>query len=120
MGMVWEAITHGITDISFTVPKEEAELARKVAERVAGEVGAEGVDVDENIARVSIVGAGMKSEAGVAAQMFTTLSEHSINIEMISTSTIRISCVVSGDDVEEAVRSLHDEFIVDEIPGVGS
>ena len=117
--IVQNVSTRGITDISFTVPKEDADRAVKVAERVAGELGADGVDVDENIARVSIVGAGMSSEAGVAAQMFSTLSEHSINIEMISTSTIRISCVVKGDDVAEAVRSLHEVFITDEIAGVG-
>jgi aspartate kinase len=111
--IVQNVSSHGITDISFTVPKEDAEQARKIAEAVAGEVGAEGVDVDENIARVSIVGAGMESETGVAATMFTTLSEHSINIEMISTSTIRISCVVKGDDVTEAVRSLHEVFILE-------
>ncbi len=108
--IVQNVSTGGITDISFTVPKGSAALARKVAERVAGELGAGGVDVDENIAKVSIVGAAMKHETGIAATMFRTLSEHDINIEMISTSTIRISCVVKGDQVTEAVRSLHDVF----------
>lgn len=108
--IVQNVSTHGVTDISFTVPKSHAASARKIAEAIADELGAGGVDVDENIAKVSLIGAGMKSEAGVAAQMFRTLSEHRINIEMISTSAIRISCVVRGDQVEEAVDSLHDVF----------
>lgn len=100
----------GVTDISFTVPKAQMETARSVAESTSIEVGARGIDFDSNIAKVSLVGAGMKSESGVAASMFRVLSEHGINIEMISTSMIRISCVVRGEDVEEAVRSLHDAF----------
>jgi aspartate kinase len=101
----------GVTDISFTVPRAQLDTARAVAEQISLEVGARGVDVDANIAKVSLVGAGMKSESGVAATMFRVLSSHGINIEMISTSTIRISCVVRGDDVEQAVRSLHEAFI---------
>ncbi len=108
--IVQNVSTDGITDISFTVPKGTMALARKVAERVAGELGAAGVDVDDNIAKVSLVGAAMKHETGIAAAMFRTLSEHEINIEMISTSTIRISCVVKGDQVAEAVQSLHEVF----------
>jgi aspartate kinase len=100
----------GVTDISFTVPKQQLDAARRAADEVVGEVGAAGVDVDENIAKVSLVGAGMKSELGIAARMFRILSEHGINIEMISTSSIRISCVVRGEDIEAAVRALHDGF----------
>jgi len=100
----------GITDISFTVPKAALDVAREITGRVSADVGAGGVDVDENIARVSVVGAGMKSESGVAARMFRILSEHRINIQMISTSPIRISCVVQGSDVGEAVQSLHAGF----------
>ena len=100
----------GVTDISFTVPKAQMDTARTVAETALVDVGALGLDFDANIAKVSLVGAGMKSESGVAATMFRVLSEHGINIEMISTSMIRISCVVSGDDVAEAVRSLHATF----------
>jgi aspartate kinase len=101
----------GITDISFTVPKNQLAGAVTITQRVSDAVGARRVDVDENIAKVSIVGAGMKSESGIAARMFRILSAHGINIEMISTSPIRISCVVRGDQVENAVRSLHDGFI---------
>ncbi len=100
----------GVTDISFTVPRASVDKARTIAERVAGEIGARRVDIDSNIAKVSLVGAGMKSELGIASRMFRILSDHNINIEMISTSPIRISCVVRGEDVEAAVRSLHDGF----------
>jgi len=100
----------GVTDISFTVPKSSADRAKEVADKVATEVGAGGVDIDMNIAKVSLVGAGMKSELGIASRMFRLLSEHEINIEMISTSPIRISCIVRGDDVEAAVQSLHEGF----------
>ena len=98
------------TDISFTVPQEHAPVAREVASAVAAEVGAAGVDVDENVAKVSLVGAGMKSHPGVAARVFRALANKGINIQMISTSTIRISCVVDADQIDEAVRTLHDEF----------
>ncbi len=98
------------TDISFTVPREHAPVAREVASAVAAEVGAAGVDVDENVAKVSLVGAGMKSHPGVAARVFRALANKGINIQMISTSTIRISCVVDADQIDEAVRTLHDEF----------
>ncbi len=100
----------GITDISFTVPKVVIEKARDIAERTAAAIGAQGVDIDTNIAKVSLVGAGMKSELGIAGRMFRILAEHDINIEMISTSPIRISCVVRGEDVAAAVRSLHEGF----------
>ncbi len=100
----------GTTDISFTVPKATVETAREIAERAAGELGAAGVEVDADVAKVSLVGAGMKSHPGVAAGVFRALAEAGINIEMISTSTIRISCVVRGDQVEDAVRALHRAF----------
>ena len=103
----------GITDISFTVPEAQIATARAIAEQAAAAVGAVRVDVDTNIAKISLVGAGMKSESGVAARMFRVLSSHGINIEMISTSLIRISCVVRGEDVEAAVQSLHDAFLVE-------
>jgi aspartate kinase len=100
----------GVTDISFTVSKAEVDMAQKVATSAADEIGAAGVDVDPNIAKVSLVGAGMTDELGIAGKMFRILAEHDVNIEMISTSPIRISCVVRGDDVTAAVRGLHDGF----------
>lgn len=101
---------HGRTDISFTVPKVDLELARTVTEQVAKEVGAGTVLADPEIGRVSLVGAGMKSHPGVTATMFETLARHGINIEMISTSAIRISCVVRADVLETAVQALHEAF----------
>jgi aspartate kinase len=92
------------------VPRAKLVDAERISKQVAGEIDAESVDVDADIAKVSLVGAGMKSHPGVAARVFQTLAEVGINIEMISTSTIRISCVVRADQVEEAVRSLHAAF----------
>ena len=100
-----------MTDISFTVPaRRPGRRAPTVARRLAAEIGAAGVTTDAEIARVSLVGAGMKSNPGVAATMFETLAAEGINIEMISTSAIRISCVVPEDDVERAVVALHEAF----------
>lgn len=103
--------SQGVTDISFTVPASAAATAVEVAEKVAVEIGADGVDLDPDISKITIVGAGMKSESGVAAKMFRILSDADVNIEMISTSTIRISCVVRSDDTEAAVEALHQGFI---------
>jgi aspartate kinase len=100
----------GVTDISFTVPRIDLGTAEDVAKTTAAAIGAAGVDVDHNIAKVSLVGAGMKHEFGIAGKMFRILAEHGVNIEMISTSPIRISCVVRGDDVAAAVQALHDGF----------
>ncbi len=100
----------GTTDISFTVPKEDFEVSRAMAEALAPEVGASGVFSDTHIGTVSLVGAGMKTHPAVAAQMFETLAAEGINIEMISTSSIRISCVVAQEEVEKAVQALHSSF----------
>jgi len=101
---------HGTTDISFTLPRVDLAIAVEVCQELAEELGASGVTSDEAIGRVSVIGAGMKTHPGVTATMFETLAADGINIEMISTSTIRISCVVREDDVERAVRSLHGAF----------
>jgi aspartate kinase len=109
--MIVQNIGHdGSTDISFTVPKAMATHAADVAGKVADELGAQLVEVDDNIGKVSLVGAGMKSHPGVAARVFRSLADAGINIEMISTSTIRVSCVVRGDQLDEAVIALHEEF----------
>jgi aspartate kinase len=102
-----------ITDISFTVPKAGLAGTIEVLEKLVAEVGAGGFDHDPGIGRVSIVGAGMKTSPGVAATMFEVLAAEGINIEMISTSTIRLSCVVRADDLERAVRALHTAFGLD-------
>jgi len=100
----------GLTDISFTVPRAELVAAREVTQSLSAGMGAREVLVDEGIAQVSIVGAGMKTHPGVTAMMFETLAKAGINIEMISTSPIRISCVVRAEAVDEAVRALHEAF----------
>ncbi len=102
--------TQGHTDISFTVPKDELDGAMEVVDKVVVEIDAGGASFDDAVGRVSLVGAGMKTNPGVAAQMFETLAAEGVNIEMISTSTIRISCVVHESDVERAVRALHQSF----------
>ncbi|MCL4146084.1 UNVERIFIED_CONTAM: hypothetical protein GTU68_066416 [Idotea baltica] len=104
----------GCTDISFTVPTEDLVRAEKVLnDGVIDQLGARSVTSDESIGKVSVVGAGMKSNPGVAATMFETLANNHINIEMISTSAIRISCVVESDKTEEAVQFLHTAFGLD-------
>ena len=100
----------GVTDISFTVPKGDLDRTMEETRKLVAEIGAAGVDADAAIARVSIVGAGMRSNPGVAATMFETLAGTGVNIQMISTSAIRVSCVVAEGQVEEAVTALHEAF----------
>jgi aspartate kinase len=100
----------GLTDISFTVPKGDARKAVEIARKIAREIGARDVQMKEDIAKVSIVGVGMRTHSGVAAQMFAALSKEGINIMMISTSEIKISCVIDAKYTELAVRALHDAF----------
>jgi aspartate kinase len=100
----------GATDISCTVPRGEIDRATQVLEPLAKQVGAGEVVVDPEIAKVALVGAGMKTHPGVAAKMFSALSDAGVNIEMISTSTIRVSVVVAADQVEQAVRAVHEAF----------
>jgi aspartate kinase len=103
----------GTTDISFTTPKEDLVRARRATDAVVVELGARSWNVDESIAKVSLVGAGMKTHPGVAAQMFKALADAGVNLDMISTSSIRISCVISANEVEQAVRALHASFGLD-------
>jgi aspartate kinase len=111
--IVQNTSTEGTTDISFTVPIADMKVSEDIVQRVAGEIGASGVTHDSDIAKVSLVGAGMKSSPGIAAKMFRVLAEEGINIEMISTSTIRISVVTAVGDLERAARSLHTAFGLD-------
>lgn len=108
--IVQNVSAQGVTDISFTVPRDDIERTLEETRKLVAEVGAVGVDADPDIARVSIVGAGMRTNPGVAATMFETLADHGVNIQMISTSAIRVSCVVAESQVEEAVAALHDAF----------
>ena len=100
----------GITDMTFTVPKADFKQALEIAREAANRIGAERVLGDEHISKVSIVGVGMRSHSGVAAQMFRALANAGINILMISTSEIKVSCVIDERDTEKAVRILHDAF----------
>jgi aspartate kinase len=100
----------GRTDISFTAPKEEVPRLGPLMDRVVKEIGAAGHELDDRVAKVSLVGAGIKSDPGVAAEMFAALAEEGINIEMISTSSIRVSCVVRAEEAERAVRAIHSRF----------
>jgi len=109
--MIVQNISHqGATDLSFTAPRSDLPRLQGLMERLVKEVGAERFTIDDDIAKVALVGAGMKSHPGVAADMFNALAGESINIEMISTSPIKISCVVPGEKVPEAVRALHTAF----------
>jgi aspartate kinase len=108
--IVQNTSAHGTTDISFTVPKIDLATSVETAQSHSDELGASGVSSDRDVSRVSLIGAGMKSHPGIAATMFETLAHEKINIDMISTSTIRTSCIVRTDDIERAVRCLHAAF----------
>ncbi|RJQ49716.1 MAG: aspartate kinase [Nitrospiraceae bacterium] len=98
------------TDISFTVPKTDSKKTLKLTEGIAGELKAKGVNLREDTAKISVVGVGMRTHSGVASQMFDTLAKHGINIMMISTSEIKVSCVIESKYTELAVRVLHEAF----------
>ena len=99
------------TDISFTAPSDQKEEVMEILTELSKELDAEGADSDIEIGRVSIIGAGMKAESGVASKMFSILGKNKINIGMISTSPIRISCVIPKNDMTKAIEALHQEFI---------
>jgi aspartate kinase len=109
--IIQNASADGTTDVTFTVPKADFPHALEIVQRVASDIGAAGVRTDTDVAKVSIVGLGMRSHAGVAAAMFRTLADVGINIQMISTSEIKISVVVDAKFVELAVRVLHDALV---------
>jgi len=109
----------GATDVSFTVPGADLHRTIRAAKGISRTIGAGEVVYDDNMAKVSIVGIGMKSHSGVAAKMFAALAEKKINIEMISTSEIKISCVVDKKMAEEAVRAIHDKFGLGKKKGLG-
>jgi aspartate kinase len=113
--IIQNASADGSTDLTFTVQKADMKKALEIVRKVAGEIGAQDVTVDENIAKVSIVGVGMRSHAGVATKTFKVLADEGINIMMISTSEIKISCVIDSKYTELAVRVLHKAFDLDRI-----
>jgi len=103
----------GLTDMTFTVPKGDYKKALKIVEETARQIDAKEVRSDENITKISIVGVGMRSHSGIASKMFQTLSNEGINIQMISTSEIKVSCIVDAKYSELAVRVLHEAFGLD-------
>lgn len=111
--IVQNTSTAGTTDISFTVPKADVATAEPIVARIAKNIQAGGVTHDDDIAKVSLVGAGMKTSPGVAAKMFRVLADNNVNIEMISTSTIRVSVVVRANMMQRAVQALHTAFGLD-------
>jgi aspartate kinase len=109
--MIIQNVSHeGYTDLTFTVPQTDFKKALKIVQEMATNIGAGGVSSDEHISKVSIVGVGMRSHSGIASKMFQTLSQEGINIQMISTSEIKVSCVIDAKYTELAVRVLHDAF----------
>ena len=111
------ATEDGKTDISFTVPKTDLIKAKAACEKLGKDAGVQEILSDENISKVSIVGIGMKSHSGVAATMFKVLSDNQINIKMISTSEIKVSCIIEEKFTELAVRVLHSAFITEKQNG---
>ena len=111
--IIQNASIEGFTDLTFTVSRKDIRQATRLVEEISKDIGAQKVEVDENVAKVSIVGVGMISHSGVAAKMFATLAREGINILMISTSEIKVSCVIQSKYTELAVMVLHDAFGLD-------
>ena len=113
--IVQTASHEGITDMSFTVPVADAKRAQEIVDRVAQSMGARTVEQRRGLAKVALIGSGIRQQPGVAATMFRTLSEAGINIEMISTSEIRITCIIAADRVKDAVQALHRAFALEQV-----
>ena len=109
-------VVHGRAEMSFSVPTEDVAATRGAIESTQRELGAYEVEMNEQLGKVSLIGAGMRSHPGVAATMFRTLAELGINLEMISTSPIKISCMIARDRIPEAVRALHAAFQLEREP----
>ena len=111
--IIQNASLEGFTDLTFTVSKKDLKDAQKIIESTAKKVGAKKVEIDDQVAKVSVIGVGMASHSGVAARMFKTLAAEGVNIMMISTSEIKISCIIQRRYMELAVSVLHDAFELD-------
>ena len=111
-------VVHGRAEMSFSVPAEDVAATRDAIESTHAELGPYDVEMNEGLGKVSLIGAGMRSHPGVAATMFRTLAERGINLEMISTSPIKISCMIGRDRIPEAVRALHEAFALEREPEV--
>jgi aspartate kinase len=113
--IVQNASIENITDLTFTVARDDLTTAMSIVEPVAKDIGAKGCVSDANLAKVSIVGTGMQNMPGYAAKMFRTLYEKGINIQLITTSEIRITCIISQDRVKDAVQALHKAFELERV-----
>lgn len=113
--IIQNASIDGYTDLTFTVSRKDIKIAYRLIDQVAKNIGAAKIEVDDDVAKVSIIGVGMVSHSGVAAKMFSTLAREGVNILMISTSEIKISCVVQAKYTELAVSALHDAFKMEKI-----
>ena len=109
-------VVHGRAEMSFSVPAEDVAATQQAIASTQEELGPFAVELNEKLGKVSLIGAGMRSHPGVAATMFRTLAELGINLEMISTSPIKISCMIGRDRIPEAVRALHDAFALEGEP----
>src|SRR5690242_1845543 len=107
--IIQNAVTHGDADVTFSIPRNDLLLMTDTIEDLCSELGLHW-RVDDEAGKVSLIGAGMKSHPGIAARMFQTLADHGINVRMIATSPIKVSCVIARDKVGEAVKALHDAF----------
>lgn len=111
IGLIIQGIRHDQTnDVSLIIAEDDAERSREILQPVAREVGAEEIQIDTNVAKVSIVGSGIASSPGVAARMFEALATEDINIELISSSEVRVACIIRQDQLDSAVRAIHKEF----------
>ncbi len=109
--MIVQNVSHnGTTDLSFTIARSDLAVARPILEKIRETIGARALEIDETVAKISIVGAGIQNAPGYAARMFGTLADANVNIQMISTSEIRITCIVSEADAERSLQALHDAF----------
>jgi aspartate kinase len=114
--IIQNSSTDGFTDMSFTVAKSDTEATMKICKKIAGDLNAVAVEFDSSIAKVSVIGLGMRAHSGIAARMFSALANRGINIQMVATSEIKVSCVINEDDVKDAVVALHEAFKLDQAP----
>jgi len=108
--IIQSTMRNDLNDISFTVTESDLVKAVNIMEKIKGEVDASGISFDANVSKISIVGTGMVSKAGVAATMFEVLADAEVNIQMISTSEVKISCIIGAWDTEKAIKALHEKF----------
>jgi aspartate kinase len=113
---IMQNVVHGKAEISFSVPAEDVRATNEALEQAQAELGPMTVEENHQLGKVSLIGAGMRSHPGVAAKMFRTLADEGINLEMISTSPIKISCMIGRDEIPRAVRALHAAFALDREP----